>query len=232
MYISKMNKLIKQLDSSWEKILLDKELDDSYKSIDKVLDNEKSICPPRNMIFNAFKYFKANEVKVVLIGQDPYHSVDKSSGIKHANGMAFSISKGVKNVPPSLRNIFKEIGGSSIRTNGNLEDWAKQGVLLINKVLTVKPGKAKSHNKIGWETVTKHVITQVANLNKNTVFILLGRDAQSMQRSILKGNKEAYILCAGHPSPMNKKGNFLGSQVFEKTNELLEMMDIPQIKWN
>jgi uracil-DNA glycosylase len=227
-----MNKLIKQLDSSWGKILLDECLDDSYKSINKVLDSEKNVCPPRDMIFNAFKYFKANEVKAVLIGQDPYHSVDKSSGIKHANGMAFSISKGVKTVPPSLRNIFKEIGGSPVRTNGNLEDWAKQGVLLINKVLTVKPGKAKSHNKIGWEIVTKHVITQVAKLNKNAIFILLGRDAQSMQRSIRKGNKEAYILCAGHPSPMNKKGDFFGSQVFKKTNELLEIMDIPQIKWN
>lgn len=226
-----MIKLIDELDNSWKKILLDDKLKETYKKIDEVIKSmdEKELCPPKNMIFNAFKFFKATDAKVVLIGQDPYHSTDKKTGIKHANGLSFSISKGIKTVPPSLKNIFKELGNQ--RTDGNLEDWAKQGVLLINKVLTVKCSEAKSHSKIGWEKITRHVVIQVAKLNKNCVFILLGKDAQAMQKYIYLGNKAAIILSAGHPSPMNRKSDFIGSGIFTSTNDILSIKDIKSINW-
>ncbi len=184
-----------------------------------------TIYPSQSDIFNALKYTPLEEVKVVIIGQDPYH------GPKQAHGLSFSVLPGIT-PPPSLKNIFLELKndlGISIPNHGCLINWAKQGVLLLNAVLTVESGKPQSHANIGWEHFTDKII-QVLNDKKNgLVFLLWGAYAQR-KGEIIDPTKH-YILKAAHPSPFSVKG-FLSCRHFSKTNEILKKMNKTPINWD
>ncbi|MCG1036460.1 uracil-DNA glycosylase [Polaribacter sargassicola] len=184
-------------------------------------------CYPKEKdIFAAFDYCSFKNLKVVIIGQDPYH------GENQANGLCFSVNNGVKH-PPSLVNIFKEICtdlGKEYPENGNLEDWAKQGVLLLNATLTVRANEAGSHQKKGWETFTDAVIKQISDNNKELVFLLWGGFAKKKAKLIDK--KKHYILESGHPSPLSaNRGYWFGNQHFSKTNNILKSINKTTIKW-
>lgn len=182
--------------------------------------------PPKNEIFNAFNVCNFNDVKVVIIGQDPYH------GFNQANGLCFSVNDGVKH-PPSLVNIFKEIEadlGIPYPESGNLMRWAKQGVLLLNATLTVRAHKAGSHQKKGWETFTNAVIKQL-NANKtNLIFLFWGGYAK--QKTKLIDKEKHQVLTSGHPSPLSaNRGYWFGNKHFSKTNYLLEQVSQLPLIW-
>ena len=184
------------------------------------------IYPHPSKIFNAFNMTPLNNVKAVIVGQDPYH------GPKQANGLCFSVKKGLK-IPPSLKNIHKELESDlDIKTpsHGCLEKWALQGVLLLNTVLTVAKGKANSHQKHGWEFFTDAVVRKLSNERKNIVFILWGRNAQEKGRSI--DRKKHLVLEAAHPSPLSAYNGFWDCKHFSKTNQYLESNSIKAINWN
>lgn len=187
--------------------------------------HEKTIYPPQDKIFEAFRLTDLANVKVVILGQDPYH------GRGQAHGLAFSVPLGVK-PPPSLVNIFKELHndlGSPIPSHGNLESWAQEGVLLLNTVLTVEEGKAGSHHKKGWEIFTDRVI-QILDQEKNhLVFILWGAPAQ--KKALALDEKKHLILKAPHPSPLSVYRGFYGSKPFSQTNRYLKSHGIPEINW-
>lgn len=182
--------------------------------------------PPGKEIFNAFNYCHFNDVKVVIIGQDPYH------GPGQANGLCFSVKDGVLH-PPSLINIFKEIEsdlGNPYPKSGDLSRWAKQGVLLLNATLTVRAHQAGSHQKKGWETFTDAVIKTVSSKKEGVVFLLWGGFAK--QKLKLIDTSKHYILTSGHPSPLSaNRGYWFGNSHFSKTNELLNKGGKNQIKW-
>ncbi len=198
------------------------------------LDTGACIYPPTP--FRALELTPLNQVKVVILGQDPYH------GAGQAHGLAFSVPAGVK-IPPSLRNIFKEIGqelgNASIakRTDGCLVSWARQGVLLLNTCLSVESGQPASHAKLGWEVLTDAIIRQVAKHNSHVVFLLWGAHAQTKQQllaDITPVPGQHLVLCANHPSPlsaMRPPVPFLGCMHFTKTNQFLREMGIGEIKW-
>ena len=166
-----------------------------------------------------------NDVKVVILGQDPYH------GIGEANGLAFSVNDGVK-IPPSLKNIYKELHddlGVEIPNTGNLESWAKEGVLLLNSVLTVEKDKPASHKNIGWETFTDSIIKKLNERDKPIVFILWGNFAKSKKELIT--NPKHLVLTSSHPSPFSVNYGFFGSKPFSKTNEFLRRNGIKEIDW-
>lgn len=182
------------------------------------------IFPPGNQIFSAFNRTPFDSVKVVLIGQDPYHQQGQ------ANGLCFSVSPGVRK-PPSLVNIFKELNddlGIPVPVSGNLEPWADQGVLLLNATLTVRQGEAGSHQGKGWENFTDAVIKKISDEKSGVVFLLWGRFAHTKEELIDK-NKH-FILKAAHPSPL-ARGAFFGSKHFSKTNELLKKQGLEPIDW-
>ncbi|WJG11324.1 uracil-DNA glycosylase [Aliiglaciecola sp. LCG003] len=187
----------------------------------------KVIFPPADAVFNAFDSTPFEQVKVVIIGQDPYH------GSGQAHGLSFSVKNGVK-IPPSLRNIFKEletdIAGFSTPTHGNLQGWAQQGVLLLNTVLTVEQGKAHSHARYGWEDFTAHVIQRLSQHRQNLVFMLWGSHAQKKGQII--DQKKHHILTAPHPSPLSAHRGFLGCQHFSKTNRLLLAQGDTPVDWS
>ncbi len=188
---------------------------------------EVSICfPPKNEIFAAFNFCKLEDVKVVIIGQDPYH------GVGQANGLCFSVRKDIKH-PPSLRNIFKEIEtdlGITYPFNGNLESWARQGVLLLNATLTVRAHEAGSHQKKGWELFTNKVIRLISEQKKNVVFLLWGGFAK--QKECLIDITKHHILKSGHPSPLSaNRGLWFGNKHFSKTNFLLEKDGLDLVEW-
>ena len=185
------------------------------------------ICyPPGSQIFNAFEHCHFNDIKVVIIGQDPYHNIGQ------ANGLCFSVNDGVSH-PPSLMNIFKEIEnhlGIPYPKSGNLIRWADQGVLLLNATLTVRAHEAGSHQNMGWEIFTDAVITKVSELKENVVFLLWGGYAKK------KGSKidasKHYILTSGHPSPLSaNRGFWFGNKHFSKTNIFLESKGLHTIYW-
>ncbi len=182
--------------------------------------------PPGKQIFNAFNYCHFNDVKVVIIGQDPYH------GKGQANGLCFSVNEGIKH-PPSLINIFKEIEtnlGTPYPESGNLIKWANQGVLLLNATLTVRAHQAGSHQKKGWELFTDSVIKTISNEKENVVFLLWGGFAKQKARLIDKGKH--HILSTGHPSPLSaNRGYWFGNKHFSKTNSLLEQAFHHPVKW-
>lgn len=204
--------------NSWDNILLD-EMEKSYfKYIKEFVKEErlnKTIYPPAYDLFNAFKLTEFNNIKVVILGQDPYH------GEKEAMGLSFSVRRGVR-TPPSLRNIFKELKDDLgiERTDTDLSDWAKQGVFLLNTVLTVEKDKANSHKDIGWEIFTDFVIKEINDKLDNVVFILWGRQARDKKRIIT--NPSHYIIESAHPSPLSAYNGFFGSKPFSKTNEFLK----------
>ena len=182
--------------------------------------------PPVNKIYNAFNHCHFNDVKVVIIGQDPYHDFGQ------ANGLCFSVNTNVKH-PPSLKNIFKEIEtdlGITYPEIGNLMRWAKQGVLLLNATLTVRAHEAGSHQKKGWEIFTNAVIKTISEKKKDVVFLLWGGFAK--QKTKLIDNKKHYILTSGHPSPLSaNRGYWFGNKHFSKANAILEAMNIKEVKW-
>ena len=186
----------------------------------------KVIYPPQQDVFNALKYTPLESVKVVILGQDPYHGPDQ------AHGLCFSVLPGVK-TPPSLVNIYKElatdIDGFVIPEHGTLTGWAEQGVLLLNTVLTVEQGKAHSHAKWGWETFTDAVIDAVNRHQQGVVFLLWGSHAQKKGKHI--DTSKHHVLSAPHPSPLSAHRGFLGCKHFSQTNQLLSSQNKSPINW-
>jgi len=186
---------------------------------------EKVIFPPKNYILRALSLTDYNDVKVVILGQDPYH------GVGEANGLSFSVSKGIK-LPPSLKNIYKELHDDlNIETPlfGDLECWAKEGVLLLNSVLTVEKDKPASHKNIGWEIFTDKIIEKLNEKQEPVVFILWGNFARSKKNLIT--NPKHFIIESTHPSPFSANNGFFGSKPFSKTNMYLKQNNINEIDW-
>lgn len=191
-----------------------------------VMYNNKQIFPPFNQIFNTLNLTSVDKIKVIIVGQDPYH------GLGQAHGLAFSVSVGVK-IPPSLLNIYKELKsdiGKDIPISGFLESWSKQGVLLLNSVLTVESGKPNSHKNIGWEKFTESIINIISKQKPNLVFILWGKYAQKKEEFISKNNQHL-ILKSAHPSPLSAYNGFFGCKHFSKTNSYLKSNNIKEILW-
>ena len=213
---------------SW-KTALQEEFDKPYfAEIARVVRAEmtagKTIYPPPKLIFNAFDKTPFDKVKVVIIGQDPYH------GTGQAHGLCFSVQRGI-NPPPSLVNIFKEIEtdlGIAPPNHGCLESWAEQGVFLLNTALTVRAAEPMSHSKIGWETFTDAVIKILSDKKKGLVFLLWGNFARG-KRALIDADKH-FVLEAAHPSPLSG-GKFFGNKHFSKTNELLTRQGLSPIDW-
>lgn len=226
--LAKLEKV--QLEASWKSGLSDFLLSQTMDELKDFLIQEKKagkvIYPPSSLIFNAFNLTALSNVKVVILGQDPYH------GENQAHGLSFSVQKGVA-LPPSLRNIFHELNtdlGVSISRHGDLTHWAEQGVLLLNSVLTVEAGQPTSHQKHGWEDFTNYVIDVLNEQCENIVFILWGAYAQRKGQRI-DPNKHL-VLKAAHPSPLAaNRGGFFGCKVFSKTNNYLKQHGIKPIDW-
>ena len=219
-----MQKLINSC-GKWAELLIPEMEKPYFLELEKKVKeeyNSYTCFPPYDKIFNSLKLVDYDDVKVVIIGQDPYHELGQ------ATGLAFSVNEGVK-LPPSLKNIFKEIAleyNVTPDTNGNLEYLAKQGVLLLNSTLTVREGQANSHQSFGWEVFTDKIIELVAK-KKDVVFLLWGADAIKKQ-SLLKDN---IVLTTTHPSPLSAYRGFLGSGHFKKTNEILKSLGKEEIFW-
>ncbi len=212
---------------SWKPILQAEFEQPYFKELSKFLSAEyerTTVFPPKQQVFSAFTT-DLNQVKVVIIGQDPYH------GPGQAHGLAFSVRNGVQ-IPPSLQNIFKEIHaetGADIPTSGNLQRWAEQGVLLLNNVLTVEAHRAGSHRAKGWETFTENIIKYLNESRPHLVFLLWGRDARS--KAALIDKSKHLVLESAHPSPLSAHNGFFGNGHFVKCNAQLEAWQLPPIKW-
>jgi len=216
------------INESWKEVLVKEFQSDYFKSLKTFLIEERKkhlIYPPASRIFASFNYTPFDKVNVVLLGQDPYH------GERQANGLCFSVSNNIPQ-PPSLQNIFKELTSDlriPIPKTGNLEPWAKQGVLLLNATLTVRANQAGSHQKQGWENFTDAVIKTLSENRKGLVFLLWGRFAQA--KEILIDKSKHHILKAPHPSPFSVHSGFFGCKHFSKTNELLKQEGLQEIDW-
>jgi uracil-DNA glycosylase len=218
-----------KIENSWKEVLKDEFQKSYFEQIVMFLKHEKAlnkiIYPPGNLIFNAFDKTPFNDVKVVILGQDPYH------GPGQAHGLCFSVQKGVK-PPPSLVNIYKELNkdvGIPIPETGDLTKWAEHGVLLLNAMLTVRNGEPASHSKIGWESFTDAVIRKISDLKEGVVFMLWGKFAQDKQ--VLIDATKHYILKAAHPSPFSADKGFFGCRHFSKANELLVKDGKAPVDW-
>lgn len=216
------------LGNDWDNILSDEFQKEYYIKIRQMLKAEYQthiVYPDMNNIFSALKTTPFSSIKVVLLGQDPYHNAGQ------AHGMCFSVMPDV-DIPPSLSNIFKELHndiGCKIPDNGCLTEWAKQGVLLLNTVLTVRAGAANSHRNIGWEIFSDTVIKYINSNKNNVVFLLWGNNARS--KKILIDSTRHCVLEAAHPSPLSAFNGFLGCRHFSKANEYLKEHNIEQINW-
>jgi uracil-DNA glycosylase len=226
--LAKLNKV--QLDESWKyglsEFLLSPKMDELRAFLVEEKKADKIIYPPNHLIFNALNTTPLDRVKVVILGQDPYH------GPNQAHGLSFSVQKGVA-LPPSLRNIFHELHadvGVERPKHGDLTHWAEQGVLLLNAVLTVEAGQPTSHQKRGWEEFTDHVIDVLNEQREHIVFILWGAYAQRKGQRI---NQDKHlVLKAAHPSPLAaNRGGFFGCKVFSKSNNYLKQHGIEPIDW-
>ncbi|MFH7764667.1 uracil-DNA glycosylase [Acinetobacter sp. BSP-28] len=225
---AKLDKI--QLDASWKsalsEFLLSAKMDDLKQFLVTEKSADKIIYPPNSLIFNALNTTPFNRVKVVIIGQDPYH------GPNQAHGLSFSVQRGVA-LPPSLRNIFHELNtdlGIPVPKHGDLTRWAEQGVLLLNAVLTVEAGQPTSHQKRGWEDFTDHVIDALNEQCEHIVFILWGAYAQRKGQRI--DQNKHLVLKAAHPSPLSaNRGGFFGCKVFSKANNYLKKNGIEPINW-
>ncbi len=221
------NKII-NIEESWKQILAEEFESEYFAKLKSFLVEEKKkyqIFPAGNRIFSAFDFTPFEKVKVVILGQDPYH------GAGQAHGLCFSVPDGIKQ-PPSLINIFKEIETDmnyKMSNSGNLEKWAKQGVLLLNATLTVRANQAGSHQNKGWETFTDAVIRNISDKRENIVFILWGSYAQAKTK-IIDSNKHL-ILKSVHPSPLSVYRGFFGSKHFSKTNDFLTSKGEMPIDW-
>lgn len=222
--------MLNSISPSWQQILKPEIEKDYFKDLILNVENkyEKGICyPPKNLIFEAFNQCSFEDLKVVIIGQDPYH------GKGEANGLCFSVNDKIK-IPPSLRNIFREINEDLdtifIPTSGNLQRWAQQGILLLNATLTVAENQAGSHQKIGWETFTDAVIKSISDNKNQVVFLLWGNFAIKKGKNIDR-NKHL-VLESGHPSPLSaNQGKWFGNKHFNKTNTYLKSIGKTEINW-
>ncbi|MEG2917419.1 MAG: uracil-DNA glycosylase [Clostridium sp.] len=216
------------LNNSWNEKLKDEFEKSYYIKLRDFLAEEyesKKIFPDKNDIFNALRTTSYEDVKVVILGQDPYH------GEGQAHGFSFSVLPGVK-TPPSLLNMYKELRddlGCFIPNNGYLVPWAEQGVLLLNTVLTVREGEANSHRKKGWETFTNKIIELLNEREKPVIFLLWGNNAKEKMGFIT--NSQHYVLTSVHPSPLSATRGFMGCKHFSKTNEILKSLGDKQINW-
>jgi len=215
----------------WQELLNIEQEKPYFSQLDTEITNQRTagdvIFPDKKDVFSAFCYQDITDIKVVILGQDPYH------GEKQAHGLAFSVQPGIK-VPPSLVNIYKELANEysdfNIPEHGCLTEWAQQGVLLLNTVLTVKQAQAHSHAKLGWEQFTDAVIAKISEENSNCVFILWGAYAQKKGKNI--NSKKHLVLSGPHPSPLSAYRGFFGCQHFSKTNEWLSANNKKTINWH
>lgn len=217
------------LPQEWRDLLKDFLNDDIFKDLSHfVLEEYKTqtIYPSNEKIWNAFSFFSPKECKVVVVGQDPYHQPQQ------AQGLSFSVPSNIK-IPPSLKNIYKEIEqeyGVQMYNNGDLTPWAEQGVLLLNRVLTVRDSQPNSHKKKGWEELTKEIIINLSALNNQLVFLLWGGPAQKLEAFI--DVDKHLVLKANHPSPLSaNRGGWFGNDHFIKTNEFLKKHNKDEIIW-
>jgi len=217
-----------KIEESWKQVLQSEFEKDYFKYLTDFVRNEyktRQIFPPPSKIFNAFNLCPFDETKVIILGQDPYHDVNQ------AHGLCFSVNDGIKH-PPSLVNIFKEIEnefGISAPQSGNLERWAKQGVLLLNATLTVRAHLAGSHQQMGWETFTDRVIKILSQQKENLVFLLWG--AYAINKKMYIDTSKHLILTSPHPSPLSAHRGFFGNGHFGKTNEYLRLKGKKEIIW-
>ena len=202
---------------------------EGFKKFYKIIENEyatKTIFPPKNYVFNALKLTPFSNTKVVIVGQDPYH------GEGEAHGLSFSVQEGIK-IPPSLQNIYKELEsdlGIKPSSKGDLTKWAKEGVLLLNAVLTVEKDKPASHRNLGWELLTDYIIKVLNTKEEPVVFILWGNFAKEKAKLIT--NPHHLILTSPHPSPFSARYGFFGSHPFSKTNQFLKEHNLKEIDWS
>ena len=214
--------------NDWDEILKDEWQKPYYRELRAFLKAEyttQQIYPPMHDIFNALKYTSFSNTKVVIIGQDPYHGPDQ------AHGLCFSVKQGIT-PPPSLKNIFKELDadiGKATPSHGELTEWAKQGILLLNNILTVREGQPTSHKGKGWEIFTDRVISELNNKQTPVVFLLWGAHAQKKAEIIT--NPIHYKLASVHPSPLSASRGFFGCRHFSKTNALLIKNGLEPIEW-
>jgi len=227
-FYSEVEVLKEIIHNSWQTILTDEFEKEYYQKLRNFLKKEyttQKIHPDMYHIYEALELTPYEKVKVVILGQDPYH------GVNQAHGLSFSVQPGVK-IPPSLNNIYKELQsdlGISLVKHGNLVSWAKQGVLLLNTVLTVREGQAYSHRGKGWEILTDKIIEKLNEREKPIVFILWGKPAQEKMKMIDKSRH--IILTSAHPSPLSAHRGFLGSKPFSKTNDALMALGETPIDW-
>ncbi|EEZ41845.1 uracil-DNA glycosylase [Photobacterium damselae] len=215
---------------SWQNFLQQQQQQEYFEQIQSYVANArqqgKVVYPPEEDVFSAFTATPLDQVKVVILGQDPYHGPDQ------AHGLSFSVKPGVK-TPPSLANMYKElatdIDGFTIPEHGYLQSWAEQGVLLLNTVLTVEQGNAHSHAKIGWETFTDKVIEHIDQECEGVIFLLWGTHAQKKGKKI--NTQKHHVLKSAHPSPLSAYRGFFGCQHFSQTNTLLQAMNKTPITW-
>jgi len=219
------------LEPGWLAVLEEEFEKDYMKNLKSFLQEEKNngatVYPKGTDIFNALNTTPFDQVKIVILGQDPYH------GVGQAHGLSFSVQRGVT-VPPSLKNIYKEletdIEGFKTPNHGYLTHWAEQGVLLLNATLTVRASDAGSHQNRGWETFTDEIIKALSQKREHIVFLLWGKYAQ--QKAALIDQKKHYVLTAAHPSPFSAYNGFFGSKHFSKANQLLVQNNLKPIDWN
>ncbi|TVY12069.1 uracil-DNA glycosylase [Candidatus Phytoplasma pini] len=211
----------------WQTIIKKEKQKEYFRKIIIYLKKEiqigKSIFPSSNKIFEAFRLTPWENLKVIILGQDPY------PGINQAHGLSFSVNNNI--APPSLKNIFKELKNDlNIRkTNNNLTNWALEGVLLLNSILTVEKGKPLSHKNIGWEEFTKNIFQQLSLYKEKIVYILWGKNAQIYEKYI--NMEKNFVIKSAHPSPLSAHKGFFGSKLFSKTNIYLQQNKIPTINW-
>lgn len=217
------------MNKDWQ-VLLNPEMEKQYfidlMSFVEQRRNTTTVFPPQSDVFSAFALTPVKALKVVILGQDPYH------GKNQAHGLCFSVQKGIK-IPPSLRNIYKELSTDIkdfvIPEHGNLTPWAKQGVLLLNAVMTVEEGKANSHKNKGWERFTDSVVAQISEQFEDIIFLLWGKPAQ--QKIKLINTHKHHVFMSAHPSPLSAHRGFLACQHFSQTNTLLAKLGKPIINW-
>lgn len=223
-----MHTLIDQLPQDWRTLLMDETKKDYWDSLEEFvleLPEEPPTFPPRELIFNAFHQTRYHDVKVVILGQDPYHNDGQ------AHGLSFSVPRGVP-LPPSLRNIYRELEddlGASPGVDGDLHHWAKQGVLLLNTVLTVEAHQPHSHRKKGWEDFTDAVIQKLVERESPIAFVLWGKPAQKKKDLILI--PPHCIIESAHPSPLSARRGFFGSRPFSQINDWLNEQSQSPIQW-
>ena len=214
--------------TTWNEILAEEMQKDYYQELQAFVQKRRAevrVFPEEKNVFNALELTPFESVKVVILGQDPYH------GFGQAHGLSFSVQKGIP-LPPSLRNIYKELQediGGELPTEGDLSHWAKQGVLLLNTVLTVEEGNANSHKGMGWERLTNRLIESLNELKHPVIFILWGKPAQDKEKLITNSNH--VILKAPHPSPLSAYRGFFGSKPFSKVNDILIQQGQTPIRW-